>query len=98
MASKPKTEFEVPSPHNWRTTDEDEINRRRARARMEDFRGSKFEMRKSSIRARARRRLISSSSVVRQLCGEGTSNSVFGLLAMPESSAVGPKSQNRVIP
>ncbi len=27
----------MPSPHNWRTTDEDEINRRRARARTEDF-------------------------------------------------------------
>src|SRR6266446_3492438 len=45
MASKPKTEFEVPSPHNWRTTDEDEINRRRARARMEDFRISNFDPR-----------------------------------------------------
>src|ERR1035441_6547396 len=29
-------------------------------------------MRNSSVRARARRRLISSSSVVRQLCGDGT--------------------------
>jgi len=28
----------VPSPHNWRTTDEEEINRRRLRARTEDFR------------------------------------------------------------
>ena len=28
----------MPSPHNWRTTDEDEINRRRARARTEEFR------------------------------------------------------------
>ncbi|MCX6928815.1 MAG: SNF2-related protein, partial [Verrucomicrobia bacterium] len=27
----------MPSPHNWRTTDEDEINRRRARARSEEF-------------------------------------------------------------
>ena len=27
----------MPSPHNWRTTDEDEINRRRVRARTEDF-------------------------------------------------------------
>ena len=38
MARKPKPEIEVPSPHNWRTTDEDEINRRRARAQTEDFR------------------------------------------------------------
>jgi len=28
----------VPSPHNWRTTDEDELNRRRMRAREETFR------------------------------------------------------------
>ena len=28
----------MPSPHNWRTTDEDEINRRRARAQTEEFR------------------------------------------------------------
>ncbi len=28
----------MPSPHNWRTTDEDEINRRRERARTEEFR------------------------------------------------------------
>lgn len=28
----------MPSPHNWRTTDQDEINRRRARARSEEFR------------------------------------------------------------
>ena len=27
----------MPSPHNWRTTDQDEINRRRERARTEDF-------------------------------------------------------------
>ena len=27
----------VPSHHNWRTTDQDEINRRRERARTEDF-------------------------------------------------------------
>src|SRR5258706_1732619 len=38
MARKPKPEIEVPSPHNWRTNDEDEINRRRARAQTEDFR------------------------------------------------------------
>ncbi len=29
--------FAVPSPHNWRTTDADEINRRRQRAREEGF-------------------------------------------------------------
>src|SRR5579863_5880781 len=27
----------VPSHHNWRTTDQDEINRRRERAQTEDF-------------------------------------------------------------
>jgi hypothetical protein len=35
----------VPSPHNWRTTDEDEINRRRARARTEEFRISNADPR-----------------------------------------------------
>src|SRR5712671_1610256 len=30
--------IEVPSIHNWRTTDEDEINRRRLRAQTEEFR------------------------------------------------------------
>src|SRR5690349_12942081 len=37
----PKSELsqvEVPASHNWRTTDEDEINRRRARAQSEEFR------------------------------------------------------------
>ena len=33
-----KSQVEVPSSHNWRTTDEDEINRRRARAQSEEFR------------------------------------------------------------
>lgn len=31
-------QLEVPSSHNWRTTDEDEVNRRRLRARTEEFR------------------------------------------------------------
>ena len=35
----------MPSPHNWRTTDEDEINRRRARARTEEFRVSNADPR-----------------------------------------------------
>jgi hypothetical protein len=35
----------VPSPHNWRTTDEDEITRRRARARTEEFRVSNTDPR-----------------------------------------------------
>ena len=35
----------MPSPHNWRTTDEDEINRRRARARTEEFRVSNSDPR-----------------------------------------------------
>ena len=38
MQSKTASTIAVPSPHNWRTTDEDEINRRRARAQTEDFR------------------------------------------------------------
>ena len=38
MRKKASSEIPVPSPHNWRTTDEDEINRRRMRARTEDFR------------------------------------------------------------
>src|SRR5437773_7337955 len=38
MARKASQQIEVPSPHNWRTTDQDEINRRRARAQTEDFR------------------------------------------------------------
>src|SRR5260370_3959373 len=42
MASKIKTaqEIEVAPAHNWRTTDEDEIYRRRVRAQTEDFRVS----------------------------------------------------------
>src|SRR5437867_12799881 len=38
MARKASQEIEVPSPHNWRTTDQDEINRRRVRAQTEEFR------------------------------------------------------------
>src|SRR5438105_10163780 len=38
MAKKASAEIEVPSPHDWRTTDQDEINRRRLRAQMEEFR------------------------------------------------------------
>ncbi|MBM3836389.1 MAG: DEAD/DEAH box helicase [Verrucomicrobia bacterium] len=34
---KKQTEAAVPSPHNWRTTDQDEINRRRSRAQTETF-------------------------------------------------------------
>ncbi len=37
MRSKATPEIAVPSPHNWRTTDQDEINRRRARAQTEGF-------------------------------------------------------------
>ncbi|MCX6911888.1 MAG: hypothetical protein NT167_02320, partial [Verrucomicrobia bacterium] len=37
MPKPASPEIAVPSPHNWRTTDEDEINRRRARARTEEF-------------------------------------------------------------
>src|SRR2546428_1210661 len=38
MAKKAAPQIEVPSPHNWRTTDQDEINRRRVRAQTEEFR------------------------------------------------------------
>ena len=38
MSKKRFQEVAVPPPHNWRTTDEDEINRRRARAHTEQFR------------------------------------------------------------
>jgi len=37
MPNKAKSAPAVPSHHNWRTTDEDEINRRRERAQSEDF-------------------------------------------------------------
>src|ERR1051325_8039598 len=37
--------IEVPSPHNWRTTDTDEINRRRVRAQTEQFQISNLEPR-----------------------------------------------------
>src|SRR5450759_319319 len=39
MARKIKldSEIKVPSPHDWRTTDADEINKRRLRAREETF-------------------------------------------------------------
>jgi hypothetical protein len=38
MPKQPSSQIEVPSVHNWRTTDQDEINRRRARAQTEEFR------------------------------------------------------------
>lgn len=38
-------ELRVPSSHNWRTTDADEINRRRLRAREEDFAISNMDAR-----------------------------------------------------
>ena len=34
---KPRKKIEVPSPHDWRTTDADEINKRRLRAHEEKF-------------------------------------------------------------
>jgi len=37
MSKKAQSEPLVPSAHNWRTTDQDEINRRRERAQTEDF-------------------------------------------------------------
>ncbi|MGO8925947.1 MAG: DEAD/DEAH box helicase, partial [Limisphaerales bacterium] len=45
MPNQASPEIAVPSPHNWRTTDEDEINRRRARARTEEFRISNTDPR-----------------------------------------------------
>ena len=43
MAKRAAQEISVPSLHNWRTTDEDEINRRRLRARTEEFRISNLD-------------------------------------------------------
>src|SRR5439155_20162505 len=45
MAKRASPTIEAPSPHNWRTTDQDEINRRRARAQTEDFRISNADTR-----------------------------------------------------
>ena len=45
MPNQASPDIAVPSPHNWRTTDEDEINRRRARARTEEFRISNADPR-----------------------------------------------------
>src|SRR6266699_2791955 len=45
MANKALSNIEVPSIHNWRTTDEDEINRRRLRAQTEEFRISNVDPR-----------------------------------------------------
>jgi len=35
--AKSSAEIKLPSPHDWRTTDTDEINKRRQRARDEAF-------------------------------------------------------------
>jgi hypothetical protein len=43
--SAPISQPAVPIPHNWRTTDADEIERRRLRARTEDFRISNADAR-----------------------------------------------------
>jgi hypothetical protein len=45
MPNQASQDTGVPSPHNWRTTDQDEINRRRARARTEEFRISNADPR-----------------------------------------------------
>ncbi len=37
LKMKPDAALKVPAPHDWRTTDEDEINKRRLRAREESF-------------------------------------------------------------
>src|SRR5881397_3017942 len=45
MAKKAPSESQAISIHNWRTTDDDEINRRRERAQTEDFRISNIDAR-----------------------------------------------------
>src|SRR5512141_2710696 len=45
MPNPGSPQLEVPSQHNWRTTDEDEINRRRLRAQTEEFRISNVDPR-----------------------------------------------------
>src|SRR5207247_10956808 len=45
MAKQASSQIECPSLHNWRTTDQDEINRRRARAQTENFRISNSDPR-----------------------------------------------------
>jgi len=40
-----KPELKLPSPHDWRTSDEDEINKRRARAQLESFKISNLDAR-----------------------------------------------------
>lgn len=45
MPKNAPAQIVVPSPHNWRTTDQDEINRRRQRAQTEEFRVSNLDAR-----------------------------------------------------
>ena len=45
MPKNTSAQMVVPSSHNWRTTDQDEINRRRQRARTEEFRISNMDAR-----------------------------------------------------
>jgi hypothetical protein len=45
MPKPAKPQIELPSQHNWRTTDEDEINRRRARAQSESLQITNLEPR-----------------------------------------------------
>ena len=47
MPAKSKSGVKVPSQHDWRTTDEDEINRRRQRAESEEFSVSNLDARHS---------------------------------------------------
>src|SRR2546427_7849170 len=37
MTAKKTNDIKIPPPHDWRTTDDDEINKRRLRAREESF-------------------------------------------------------------
>src|ERR1043166_5019487 len=45
MAKKASAEIQAPSNHDWRTSDQDEIIRRRVRAQTEDFRISNTDAR-----------------------------------------------------
>src|SRR5947199_1212065 len=45
MVKRDSLSIEAPSIHNWRTTDQDEINRRRVRAQTEEFRIANMDAR-----------------------------------------------------
>src|SRR5205809_330009 len=45
MVKRDSLRIEAPSIHNWRTTDQDEVNRRRVRAQSEEFRIANMDAR-----------------------------------------------------